>query len=118
MVGDGAGALVSKLLAVRGVAAQSDDLDAFLADYTAHAATQTRPFDGVPETMRALAAEGWTLAVCTNKPERPARKLLEALGLLELLAAVGVATVSARASRIRRMCSPRSRRPGARRAKP
>ena len=49
----------------------------------------SRRSQGVPETLRAAAGAGWRLAVCTNKPERPARKLLEALGLLELLAAVG-----------------------------
>ena len=89
MVGDGAGALVRKLLEARGVEAQNGDLEAFLADYTAHPATQTRPFEGVPETLRNLSGQGWVLAVCTNKPETAARKLLQSLGLLDLLAAVG-----------------------------
>ena len=40
-------------------------------------------------TLHALAAEGWRLAVCTNKPEAAARALLAALGLAPLFAAVG-----------------------------
>ena len=37
----------------------------------------------------ALAAAGWRLAVCTNKPEAAARALLAALGLARLFAAIG-----------------------------
>ena len=37
----------------------------------------------------ALAAAGWRLAVCTNKPEAATHALLAALGLLPMLAAVG-----------------------------
>ena len=44
---------------------------------------------GVAEGLRALACEGWRLAVCTNKPEAAARTLLSALGLAPYLAAVG-----------------------------
>ncbi len=89
MVGDGAAALVGKVMAARGLAAQPADLDAFLADYSAHTAVLSRAYPGVPETLRALVRDGWRLAVCTNKPEQPARSLLEALGLLSLFAAVG-----------------------------
>jgi phosphoglycolate phosphatase len=32
---------------------------------------------------------GWTLAVCTNKPERAARLLLEALGVADRFAVIG-----------------------------
>ena len=39
--------------------------------------------------MRWLTAEGWRLAVCTNKPEAPARALLRAFGLDGLIAAIG-----------------------------
>ncbi|HEY0419979.1 MAG TPA: HAD-IA family hydrolase, partial [Acetobacteraceae bacterium] len=38
---------------------------------------------------QTLAAGGWRLAVCTNKPVGPARSLLEALGLARFFAAVG-----------------------------
>jgi phosphoglycolate phosphatase len=89
MVGDGARRLVEWALAARGRPFDEAALDAFLADYTANAAVATRPFPGIPEALDALAAAGWRLAVCTNKPEAPARRLLDALGLLGRFAALG-----------------------------
>lgn len=93
MVGDGAGALVRRAMAARGAEPDREpDQDAlrnFLEDYGAHTAVLTKPYPGVVPTLRALAAEGWRLAVCTNKPEAPARRLLAELGMLELFAAVG-----------------------------
>jgi len=89
MVGDGARALVERALAARGHGFDQAALDGFLADYTDHAAVATRPYAGIPETLDALADEGWRLAVCTNKPEEAARKVLAALGLLDRLATVG-----------------------------
>ncbi|GGG28763.1 phosphoglycolate phosphatase, bacterial [Caldovatus sediminis] len=89
MVGDGARALVERALAARGRSFDADALADFLADYTAHSAVQTRPFPGIPEALDALAAAGWRLAVCTNKPEAATRALLEALGLLGRFAAIG-----------------------------
>lgn len=89
MVGDGARALVTRALAARGEAFDETALALFLGDYTAHAAVLTRPFPGIPEALDALAAAGWRLAVCTNKPEAAARALLEALGLAPRFAAIG-----------------------------
>jgi len=89
MVGDGAPALVAKAMQARGREATRGDLDAFLADYMAHSADQTRLFPDVSGTLRVLRDEGWRLAVCTNKPEAPARKLLAALGVLPLFDAIG-----------------------------
>jgi len=89
MVGDGAAALVRRAMAARRREVTPADVEAFTADYTAHAAVASRLFDGIAEALQALAGEGWRMAVCTNKPERASRVLLEALGLLPLLAAVG-----------------------------
>ncbi|MBW8268703.1 phosphoglycolate phosphatase [Caldovatus aquaticus] len=89
MVGDGARALVERALAARGRGFDQAALDGFLADYTAHAAVRTRPFPGIPEALDALAAAGWRLAVCTNKPEAATRALLEGLGLRGRFAAIG-----------------------------
>ena len=89
LVGDGALALVERAFAARGQATDAAALPDFLADYGAHAAVRTRAFPGVPETLRALAGAGWTLAVCTNKPEAPARALLAALDLDGFFAAIG-----------------------------
>ena len=89
MIGDGAKVLVDRALAARGRAFDTQALDAFLADYGAAAAVETRPFPGIPDALDALAAQGWRLAVCTNKPEAPARDLLAALGLEHRFAALG-----------------------------
>ncbi|HET6236920.1 MAG TPA: HAD-IA family hydrolase [Acetobacteraceae bacterium] len=89
MVGDGVAKLVERACAARGCRADAADVAAFTADYAAHAALASRPYPGVAETLRWLTAEGWRLAVCTNKPEAPARALLRAFGLDGLIAAIG-----------------------------
>jgi len=89
MIGDGVKALVERALAARGLAFDPAALAAFSADYTAHAAVATRPFPGIPEALTALEAEGWRLAICTNKPAAATAALLEALGLAGRFAAVG-----------------------------
>lgn len=89
MVGDGARVLVERAFAAHGQASDEAALAAFLEDYAAHAAVETRAFPGVAETLRGLSAAGWRMAVCTNKPEAPARSLLAALGLDGYFAAIG-----------------------------
>jgi phosphoglycolate phosphatase len=89
MVGDGARALLERAFSARGMALDAAALPAFLDDYTANAAVLTRPYPGVVETLNTLREAGWTLAVCTNKPEVPAREVLRALGLDGFFAAVG-----------------------------
>lgn len=88
-IGDGVARLVGRAFAARGRQADAAAVAAYSADYTAHATAGSHPFPGVPEALRALHEEGWTLAVCTNKPEEAARVLLESLGLAPLLAAIG-----------------------------
>ena len=88
MVGDGAPALVGKLMAARNRPATPADLDDFLSDYMAHPAALTRPYPGAAAALDHLAAAGWTMAVCTNKPEAAARLLLGELGLLPRFAAI------------------------------
>ncbi len=60
----------------------------FLADYEKTLAARTRLFPGVEACLDRLASEGWALAICTNKPERMAVALLDALGVLGRFAAV------------------------------
>ena len=58
-----------------------DDVQArYLADYAAHIADHSKLYDGIPEALSALG-ERATLAVATNKPERHARLLVDALGI-------------------------------------
>lgn len=60
----------------------------FLADYEAHIADLSAPLPGVVAAMDRLAAAGYRLAVCTNKTERLAVKLLGMLGLADRFAAI------------------------------
>ncbi|WP_137177819.1 phosphoglycolate phosphatase [Roseomonas sp. AR75] len=89
MIGDGVRALVTRALAARGQPFEEAALDAFMADYEANAAVETRLFPGVAEALQALTADGWRIAICTNKPAAAARELLDALGLLDRVAALG-----------------------------
>ena len=89
MVGDGVAQLFQRGYAARGLTPTPEDMALGLADYTAHSTDGTVLYPGAMDAMRALAAEGWRLAVCTNKPYEPARLLLEHVGLMPLLAAVG-----------------------------
>lgn len=52
-----------------------------LAHYNAGASKTTVPYDGIPEALDDLKRMGCTLGVCTNKPEVPARHILDALNL-------------------------------------
>jgi phosphoglycolate phosphatase len=89
MVGDGVAKLVERAFAAHGRTPDATAIAEFSADYAAHAAVESCLFPGVETTLHALVAEGWRLAVCTNKPEGAARTLLDALGLSPLLHAVG-----------------------------
>jgi len=92
MVGHGVARLVE-----RGFAAAGEPLDLgalprwverFLHFYAEDLSTLSRPFPGAAEALDALAAAGWRLGVCTNKPTRLAEGLLDALGLGRRFAAV------------------------------
>jgi phosphoglycolate phosphatase len=92
-VGDGVKVLLDRAFAARGAshgavpdAAAFPD---FMADYEAHAAVETRPYPGIPALLSGLAEAGWRLGVCTNKPEKAARILLDQLGLSPMIAALG-----------------------------
>lgn len=68
-----------------------------LAAYETRIADQTRLYDGVLPCLAALAATGWALGVCTNKPERLALILLRHLGVLDRFGAVlGADTLAVR----------------------
>ncbi|MGG5887505.1 phosphoglycolate phosphatase [Falsiroseomonas sp. HC035] len=89
MIGDGAKVLVERALAARGAAFEQTALDAFLLDYSANAAVETAPFEGIVQVLKDLRSTGWRLAVCTNKPVEPALTLLRALGLADQFTAIG-----------------------------
>jgi phosphoglycolate phosphatase len=89
MVGDGVAALVARAFAAREREPDARAVGDLTADYTAHVAVESRLYPQVLRVLEGLAQQGWQLAVCTNKPERAARCLLQALGLLKLICTLG-----------------------------
>ena len=63
-------------------------MDRFIAYYGDHIAAKSRPFPGAVEALDRFAAAGWRLAICTNKTERLAVRLLDELGLSPRFAAI------------------------------
>ena len=61
------------------------EMKAFAGTYLAHCGRNSRPYDGVPETLDALRARGVRVAVMTNKERRFAEPVLNAHGLLDRL---------------------------------
>lgn len=83
MIGRGVRVLIQQGVAATGETTPEvleEGLKFFLSYYEAHIADRSRPYEGVETTLDLLAARGVRLAICTNKPEQPTRKLLAALG--------------------------------------
>lgn len=60
----------------------------FITYYADHIADESRPFEGLEAALDNLAGRGYRLAVCTNKLEWLARRLLDRLGLTPRFAAI------------------------------
>ncbi len=92
MVGDGVPKLIERALAATGGVPAEAGLAAMVARYMpiyeARLTELTRPYPGAIETLKALKAAGWRLAVCTNKPEAPSRAIIAGLGFDGLFEAV------------------------------
>jgi phosphoglycolate phosphatase len=86
MIGDGVPTLVARGFAARGgsAAEAAAALPRYTALYEATATELTRPYPGVVETLSALRRRGYRSAVCTNKPQRAAERVLDGLGLTPL----------------------------------
>ena len=81
LVGEGAKVLVERALAATGRDPREPDaLARFREIYDRRLLVHTRPYPRIPDVVRELA-EGNVLAVLTNKPEVPSRRLLEAFDL-------------------------------------
>jgi phosphoglycolate phosphatase len=63
-------------------------LDLFLDYYRRNIAVGSRPFEGTVAALERFRGAGAKLAVCTNKNERMALTLLDALGMSPLFSAV------------------------------
>ena len=81
-IGHGARIMIEAALRRTGAEGDIDRMLAdFLTHYEANIANESRPFPGAVAALEDLAAQGATLAVCTNKREYLSRKLLEELDL-------------------------------------
>ena len=89
MVGDGIVVLVARAFAAWQREPDAAAVADFTADYETHVAVESTLYPDVLEALQGLTDEAWRLAVCTNKPERAARALLERLGLQPIISAVG-----------------------------
>lgn len=78
-IGAGAPVFVARMAAARLPAPDPVRSAAMLAHFLAlyeGAVGLTRPYPGAVAALEALAADGWRLGLCTNKPEGPARAVL------------------------------------------
>lgn len=92
VIGGGARRLIERALANKRIEVPEQELqrlyDGYIDHYAAHIAERSRPFPGLENALDILAAAGYRLAVCTNKLEFLAVRLLETLGLIDRFHAV------------------------------
>jgi phosphoglycolate phosphatase len=91
LIGHGARALLRRALGASGEAGEAlveRGYPIFLEYYGANLCVGTRAYAELDEALASLAEEGAALALCTNKPEALARRLLGALGWEGRFAAV------------------------------
>jgi phosphoglycolate phosphatase len=92
LVGAGARALIERGFGVSGRPLGAETLERlfeeFLLIYAEDVASSSHLFDGVLPALDALAADGYALAVCTNKPILHTRLILDHFGIAGRFAAV------------------------------
>lgn len=94
--GRGGRSMIRRSLAIAGRPDDTPEAEALidalypelLAAYEARIARETTLFDGAEAAIETLVAHGWRIGVCTNKPERLALLLLDALGVRDRFAAI------------------------------
>ena len=92
LIGHGMKPMVEKALRLKGRGQTQEEVEAVFARYIGVYETrltrESRPFPGMIEALDRLAGQGMVLAVCTNKVERLARKLLEELDMARRFAVI------------------------------
>jgi phosphoglycolate phosphatase len=92
LVGAGARALIERGFKVSGRPLDPATLERlfeqFLLIYAEDVASNSHLYEGVLEAMDVLQAEGFALAVCTNKPILHTRLILEHFGITKRFAAI------------------------------
>jgi len=89
MIGDGAKVLCERAFAARGRPVPDGAVQAYTDDPALEAGPQTCLFPGIAALLEELLADGWRLAVCTNKPVVPARAVLAHFGIADKFRAIG-----------------------------
>lgn len=91
-IGIGSRAMLERALTKNGDATGGQRLDTLFEDFLAHYATRlalkSRPFPGAIEALTMLKAQGFRLAICTNKMEKHSLALIDQLGLSPLFSAI------------------------------
>lgn len=82
-VGHGVPALIAKVIAARGIdPGRQDAMTAAMLDhYARQPASLTQPYPGVRACLSHLAAQGFVLGICTNKPLAATDAILASLDL-------------------------------------
>jgi phosphoglycolate phosphatase len=92
LVGAGARAMIERALDLRKAVIREAELDRlfdqFLDFYSGSMPGASRPYPGVLDAMDRLASAEMSLAVCTNKTEAMAKRLLDLLGLSQRFSAI------------------------------
>lgn len=97
-VGNGLPKLVERVIGATGLDMErhAELTDRVLAHFNALGGSMTAPYPGVLAAMDRLRETGHRLAICTNKPEAPARHILEKLGFDHFDAVIGGDTLASR----------------------
>lgn len=89
LVGEGVHVLIERAWSQTGQSAETGDIPdlarRYLAYYAENPADETTVFEGVPEALGALKAQGWTIGICTNKPDAITSSVLSRVGLSPLI---------------------------------
>lgn len=92
LVGQGARAMITRAFELNKAELTEDELDRlfdlFIDYYTAHMPGTSKAYPGLMDAIARLTAAGYRHAVCTNKHEGMARKLLDLLSLSDHFAAI------------------------------
>ena len=97
-VGNGLPKLVERVIRATGLDMDrhAELTDRVLSHFNALGGSMTAPYPGVMAALDRLRDTGHTLAICTNKPEAPARHILEKLGFDHFDVVVGGDTLPTR----------------------
>ncbi|PTM95173.1 HAD family hydrolase [Mycoplana dimorpha] len=92
LVGHGGQVMIERAFKLRGRELAREDLAGMLEIFVDHYAQgmpgESRPYPGLIDALARLDAAGFRLAVCTNKMEGLARRLIDGLGLTARFAAI------------------------------